>query len=341
MPLGDLNSREAVLQAIEEYDQLGEEAFLEQYGFGPARSYFLIHKGRRYPSKAIAGVAHGYQYPQKGPLTSAEFAGGDATVKAKLESLDFKVTSPDDGSRGEPVSSRRNPPWTRDELILALDLYIRSGRRVLSEDHPDVIALSDLLNQLPIHKEREAKFRNPNGVAMKLANFRALDPAAEGKHGLSRGNSLEPKIWNKFADNQKLLRETAEAIAQNAKANQDNDPDEEIDLDEEFAEGRTLTRAHRTRERSGKAVAQRKKMAGDRPRCEVCQFDFLDFYGEVGRGFIECHHTKHVSQLRPGQTTKIRDLALVCANCHRMLHREQGLTIEELRQRLQINRDEP
>jgi 5-methylcytosine-specific restriction enzyme A len=260
MPLGDLNSRKAVLQAIKEYDQLGEEAFLERYGFGPARSYFLVHEGRRYPSKAIAGVAHGYQYRRKGPLTSAEFTGGDATVKAKLESLGFTVTSSHDDEAGAPPSSQRNPPWTRDELILALDLYIRSGRRILSEDHPDVIALSELLNQLPIHKEREAKFRNPNGVAMKLANFRRLDPDGGGGHGLSRGNSQEPKIWNEFADNQKLLHETAEAIAQNANASGETDSDE--DLEEEFAEGRILLRAHRTRERSGKAVAQRKKNAG-------------------------------------------------------------------------------
>lgn len=194
MPLGDLNSPEAVLQAIEEYDRLGEEAFLERYGFGPARSYFLIHKGRRYPSKAIAGVAHGYQYPKKGALTSGEFTGGDASVKAKLESLDFTVTSPHDEESGVPPPSQRNPPWTRDELILALDLYIRSGRRVLSEDHADVIALSELLNQLPIHKQREAKFRNPNGVGMKLGNFRRFDPGAGGGQGLSRGSSLEPKI---------------------------------------------------------------------------------------------------------------------------------------------------
>lgn len=338
MPLGDLNSHDAVLQAIAEYDQLGEEAFLEQYGFGPARSYFLIHEGRRYPSKAIAGVAHGYQYPKKGALTSAEFTGGDASVKAKLRSLGFTVTSPRDEESGVQPPSQGNPSWTRDELILALDLYIRSGRRVLSEAHVDVIALSELLNQLPIHKQREAKFRNPNGVGMKLGNFRRLDPGASGGQGLSRGNSLEPKIWSEFADNQELLRETAEAIAQNAKPSYGTNPDK--DVEEEFAEGRILLRAHQTRERSGKAVAQRKKQAGARPICEVCDFDFLARYGELGRGFIECHHVKPVSQLRPGQTTKVSDLALVCANCHRMLHRERCLSINELRQRLQTNRDE-
>lgn len=65
----------------------------------------------------------------------------------------------------------------RDELILALDLYFRHSDARGRGDHPEVVALSDLLNQLPIHPvaDREADFRNPNGVAMKLGNFQALD----------------------------------------------------------------------------------------------------------------------------------------------------------------------
>jgi 5-methylcytosine-specific restriction protein A len=45
----------------------------------------------------------------------------------------------------------RNPTWTEDELILALDLYFRAGRKWLPSDNPDVIHLSNILNSLPIH----------------------------------------------------------------------------------------------------------------------------------------------------------------------------------------------
>ena len=90
-PLADLTSRQAVLQAIEEFDRLGREAFLAKYGFGKARQYFLIHDGRRYDSKAILGVALGFQFPGLGPLKPSEFSGGDATVKRKLEELHFTV----------------------------------------------------------------------------------------------------------------------------------------------------------------------------------------------------------------------------------------------------------
>jgi hypothetical protein len=90
MTLGDLQSRTAVLQAVDEYDRLGQQRFLDRYGFGPARRYFLIYDDRSYDSKAIVAAAHGYESPERGPLRSAEFNGGQ-TVQRKLESLGFEV----------------------------------------------------------------------------------------------------------------------------------------------------------------------------------------------------------------------------------------------------------
>ena len=65
--------------------------FLLKYGFGKARSYFLVQNGRSYDSKAIAGAAHGYQHPDLGPLRPADFSGGDATVGRRLTALGFNV----------------------------------------------------------------------------------------------------------------------------------------------------------------------------------------------------------------------------------------------------------
>ena len=83
--------------------------------------------------------------------------------------------------------------WTRDELILALELYFREPAARGSKTHSEVIALSDVLNRLPLHprSEREQFFRNPNGVAMKLSNFLRFDPDYEGT-GLQRGNWRDP-----------------------------------------------------------------------------------------------------------------------------------------------------
>lgn len=59
------------------------------------------------------------------------------------------------------------PKWHRDEIILALDLYHNIESREMDSKNPKVIAVSEILNKLPIHKERidSTKFRNPNGVS--------------------------------------------------------------------------------------------------------------------------------------------------------------------------------
>ena len=89
--LADLTSRQAVLSALAEFDRLGRDAFLKKFGFARARNYFLSHHGKTYDSKAIVGVAYGYEHPAEGPLKAEDFSGGEATVKAVLERLGFEV----------------------------------------------------------------------------------------------------------------------------------------------------------------------------------------------------------------------------------------------------------
>ena len=84
----------------------------------------------------------------------------------------------------------RNPPWSRDELLLALDLYLRHRKNIPSQDHEEVVRLSKELVALGgAMGSQFQNFRNPNGVYMKLANFQALDPiyTSVGKKGLARG----------------------------------------------------------------------------------------------------------------------------------------------------------
>ena len=105
-----------------------------------------------------------------------------------------------------------------------------------------------------------------------------------------------------------------------------------------FTEGKRLERKHKSRERSPTLVASAKqsyahKHQGQLPR-EVCDFDFHVVYGKRGALFLEAHHRIPLSELDENQqtATKISDLALVCANCHRMLHRSPWVSVEELRE---------
>jgi MoxR-like ATPase len=89
--LEELTSRDAVLQAIEEFDRLGRGAFLGKYAYGGAKRYRIVHGGREYDLKAIAGAAFGYQHPDHGPLGLDEFGSGLRSTVPKLESLGFEV----------------------------------------------------------------------------------------------------------------------------------------------------------------------------------------------------------------------------------------------------------
>lgn len=69
----------------------------------------------------------------------------------------------------------RNPKWIRDEVILALDLYFQLESGQIHSKNPLIIELSEWLNELPLHSEKEERFRNANGVALKLTNVHARD----------------------------------------------------------------------------------------------------------------------------------------------------------------------
>ena len=110
-------------------------------------------------------------------------------------------------------------------------------------------------------------------------------------------------------------------------------PDE--DDEAVYPEGREVLVQHKKRERNSAVVQAAKAMflrKHGKFVCQACGFDFQDFYGDVGRGFIEAHHTMPVSELRAGSKTKAADIALVCSNCHRMLHRRRPwITMSDLK----------
>ena len=101
MTLSRLTSSAAVRAALDEFDRTGRATFLQKHEFRPARDYYLVADGKRYDSKAIAGVAYGYQHPDEGILKPRVFSGGEATVGKKLADLGFTVEGPKEGIGGE------------------------------------------------------------------------------------------------------------------------------------------------------------------------------------------------------------------------------------------------
>jgi 5-methylcytosine-specific restriction protein A len=174
---------------------------------------------------------------------------------------------------------------------------------------------------------------------MKISNFLRFDPSYKGV-GLTRGNKLEEEIWHAYWDKPSELKEIADELRSIAQDSQITLKLSSIDISEseEAREGRVLLKLHKFRERSRKLTKRKKeqifKLTGCL-KCEACRFDFAQFYGPIGRGFIECHHKTPIGQIKVEQKTTLEDLALVCANCHRMLHNTTPmLSIDELRDQL-------
>lgn len=252
-----------------------------------------------------------------------------------------EIKKPDHSRQG----SGRNPNWTRDELILALDHYLDHRGRDPRPQAEEILFLTaqiaDVSHALGLTSSRDP-LRNPDAVAMKLRNFSAHDPkyTANGRTSLTRGNKLESVLWEEFSGSPHKLKRIAHSISNLVDLTEANST---IAEEEGFEapEGRILTRVHKYRERN-RVLVKRKKASVLRNFgclcCEVCGFDFFKTYGARGRDFIECHHTVPVSSLGENGQTNVKDLALVCANCHRMLHASRPWwSIEETKEALRFS----
>jgi predicted HNH restriction endonuclease len=108
------------------------------------------------------------------------------------------------------------------------------------------------------------------------------------------------------------------------------------DPEEVFREGGVLYeyKKHKKIERNWKMakLAKNARIATDKLlECDVCGFSFARTYGDIGIGYIEAHHKLPLAKLRGPRMNKVSDLALLCANCHRMIPESNPLfMVEEL-----------
>lgn len=208
--------------------------------------------------------------------------------------------------------------FTADELVLMLGFVLGDqpgGAQTVPE-------LSGLLRSLPgnVQHADDPTFRSVLGLRTSLRYMREID-VAEGdwppadEDGRRRNWRPHFKaVWQTFGRDPDGRRARVVAILDVPDAAGEV---EEPDFDEGFVEGRAFFGLHRRRERSSAAVERKKRPPAV---CEVCGFDFEKQYGAHGRGFIECHHIQPLADVDVA-LTRMEDLALVCANCHRMLHR--------------------
>lgn len=133
-----------------------------------------------------------------------------------------------------------------------------------------------------------------------------------------------------------LIREPAIAVGHLAiSAKQPTTGRKNDVVDFEYEEGLRREAERSFFQRNPRLAQQAKEIYGC--ICQVCGFDFAKTYGALGQNFAEVHHLNPLSERPPEEwTTAVRtnvtEVAVICSNCHRMIHRRKpALSIEELR----------
>jgi 5-methylcytosine-specific restriction protein A len=145
---------------------------------------------------------------------------------------------------------------------------------------------------------------------------------------------MDRKVWNEFSADRGKLRHLARLIRLGVKLTETKGGTED---DVEFVEGRVLTELHKRRERNPrirKLLIESRRKRG-RLTCEMClappDIDDPRFEDAI----FEAHHIVPIAEAKE-RTTRLVDLSLLCANCHRLIHRaiahhKMWLSIEECR----------
>jgi hypothetical protein len=178
----------------------------------------------------------------------------------------------------------------------------------------------------PIPKPPEFDFREPNrGWACSLDTIKPFS-----RYNIEASFREKQRIfWELFNNKDPKLKQTNISAIELAGSEQS---DGSLEGAEKYLVGR-----HKYYERDPKIIKDKKRLAEADGIlfCEVCKFDFSKRYGLHGNGFIECHHKTPIAVNGERKTT-VEDLALVCPNCHRMLHRKNAnndfYTVEELQE---------
>ena len=158
-----------------------------------------------------------------------------------------------------PDGGRRNPDWEWDEIVLACDLVMQNGGRALPAENPQVIELSELLQQMTIHprEARRPDFRNANGVGRKTADIATVMPGYSGKP--TNGGRRDKEVIARFLAEPDVMHTMADSIRSSVAAGEPPGFPADVGYEgESEMEGRYLLRWHAYHERN--PALRRKKI---------------------------------------------------------------------------------
>ena len=205
-----------------------------------------------------------------------------------------------------------NIKFSRDEVILTLDVLYSSNGSRLSPNSQEINELSKQLNSLPIYpkEKRPPNFRNCVGVSHQIERF--LHRVSDSTKSWNVGG-LFFQVDSEYSERHDELHNVAEAIRRNSAYFLDY-PFGDAMEDLGFQEGILLGHIHRLIEaRDSKKVALKE-------RCEICQIIPELIYKNCG-ALLSRHLTIKPEELDWKTNYSNRDFITVCPNCHAALHR--------------------
>lgn len=298
--------------AIEEFRALGRKPFLDRYGYGVARNYYIYYKGDLYDAKAIAGVA--FRFSEHGkPLNNVEFSGGEIRTNAWLRKLGFVV-----------INETANDVWSDAELSIALRTYLQSLLDEGSDMSDRKEDISSSLNSGPLGGH------NVVAVEQQMAKFSAyfdsyglpwikeFEPSEGiGLKAISRLDGVFSELPGELPDAE-LVRLQAAILLKAGKT---------VPKPNGNARPERIAATSSGYKRDKAVVAW--VLNFSKGKCERCGQD-APFRGSHGMPFLEVHHVVFLSE--DGRDTPDNVVAL-CPNCHREAH--FGPEPDEFRQELQ------
>jgi len=331
-------SAESILKSLAHIDQNGIPKDRHSV------KWSLKHEGQLYPPKYVISIANMYENNEE--LAPEKFSGGPETNQF-LEKIGFEIVGTPSQPIEYPLESHSWKAISDTVAIKVLDksAFLHHGSGV-PRDFKLFFGLAELthgqqINITLIHRDTQfdAHFQMDKPLERMRLFWRSdffdllKESLPEWYQSFSQGikpASERPEMrFLKLTDSEyqiDFIRPT----------------DIMLDIESETAE-ETLTRSegavrhYYSKRYERDPVNRTRAIEIHGCKCSVCGFDFEAVYGDRGKGFIEVHHNKPLSEIDEEIEIEPRtDLAPVCSNCHRMIHRRKDdiLSVEEIKQLL-------
>ena len=151
--------------------------------------------------------------------------------------------------------------WTKEELILAFNLYLKTSFGKMHSTNKDVIHLANLIG------------RTPNSIALRLVNFASVDPVlkARGIKGMDGGTKIVQPIWDEFFNNQEQLVFLSEQILAQKENTSIENKYKDLLFDIKDLKGEMVTREVKTR--VNQSVFRQMVLANYNTKCAITGLD--------------------------------------------------------------------